>query len=82
MRIRYARGWQWTVGSGWSERLRYVREADITYSSAGNIETESKVIGSVEFSKPTHVSAGPVTMTVGCTEEGKIMDWFKSVVLV
>nr|WP_225312364.1 hypothetical protein [Salmonella sp.] len=52
----------------------FVKE-DITYSS--NIETESKVIGSVEFSKPTYVSAGPVTMTVRDTEDGKISGPFK-----
>lgn len=75
MRIRYAQGWQWTVEvDGLNGFDMFVK--DITYSS-GNIETESKVIGSVEFSKPTYVSAGPVTMTVRDTEDGKIMDWFK-----
>ena len=67
MRIRYAQGWQWTVEvDGLNGFDMFVK--DITYSS-GNIETESKVIGSVEFSKPTYVSAGPVTMTVRDTEE-------------
>ncbi len=75
MRIRYAQGWQWTVDvDGLSGFDMFVK--DITYSS-GNIETESKIIGSVEFNKPTHVTAGPVTMTVRDTEDGKIMNWFK-----
>ncbi|EIH4659340.1 phage tail protein [Escherichia coli] len=75
MRIRYAQGWQWTVEvDGLSGFDMFVK--DITYGS-GNIETESKIIGSVEFSKPTHVTAGPVTMTVRDTEDGKIMNWFK-----
>lgn len=44
MRIRYAQGWQWTVEvDGLNGFDMFVK--DITYSS-GNIETESKVIGS------------------------------------
>ncbi|EPL8679532.1 phage tail protein [Klebsiella michiganensis] len=75
MRIRYAQGWQWTVEvDGVSGFEMFVK--DMTYGS-GTIETESKIIGSVEFNKPTHVSAGPVTMTVRDTEDGKIMTWFK-----
>ncbi|MCC2917731.1 phage tail protein [Enterobacter hormaechei] len=75
MRIRYAQGWQWTVDvDGLNGFDMFVK--DITYGH-GTIETESKVIGSVEFNKPTHVTAGLVTMTVRDTEDGKIMDWFK-----
>lgn len=74
MRIRYAQGWQWTVEvDGLNGFDMFVK--DITYSH-GSIETESKIIGSVEFNKPTHVTAGPVTMTVRDDEEGKVMKWF------
>lgn len=76
MRIRYAQGWQWTVEvDGVSSFDMYVK--DITYGY-GNIETESKIIGSVEFNKPTHVTAGIVTMTVRDSEDGKIMKWFNA----
>ncbi|MDV1094956.1 phage tail protein (plasmid) [Raoultella ornithinolytica] len=75
MRIRYAQGWQWTVEvDGLSGFDMFVK--DITYGR-GNIETENKTIGSVEFSKPTHVTAGPITMTVRDTEDGKVMSWFE-----
>jgi hypothetical protein len=76
MRIRYAQGWQWTVEvDGLSGFDMFVK--DITYGS-GSVETETKIIGSVEFNKPTHVTAGPVTMTVRDTEDGKIMTWFNA----
>lgn len=76
MRIRYAQGWQWTVEvDGLSGFDMFVK--DITYG-IGNIETESKIIGSVEFNKPTHVTAGPITMTVRDSEDKQIMKWFKA----
>lgn len=76
MRIRYAQGWQWRIEvEGINGIDMFVK--DITYDT-GNVETEAKTIGSVEFNKPTHVTAGPVTLTVRDTEDGKIMKWFKA----
>lgn len=75
MRIRYAQGWQWNIEiDGFSRVDMYVR--DITYST-GNVETESKLIGGNEFVKPTHVTAGSVSMTVRDNEDGEILRKFK-----
>jgi len=75
MRIRYAQGWQWNIEiDGFSRVDMYVK--DITYS-ANNVETESKLIGGVEFVKPTHVTAGSVTMTLRDNESGELLQKFK-----
>jgi hypothetical protein len=76
MRIRYAQGWQWTVEvDGLSGFEMFAK--DITYGF-GNIEHDTKVIGSVEFNKPTHATAGTITLTVMDTEDGKIHSWFQA----
>lgn len=76
MRIRFAQGWQWTVEvDGLSGFEMFAK--DITYGF-GNIEHDTKVIGSVEFNKPTHATAGTITMTVMDTEDGKIQSWFEA----
>lgn len=75
MRIRYAQGWQWNVeADGFSRLDMYAK--DVTYSF-GNVETESKIIGATEFNKPSHISAGSITMTVRDNENGDVMTWFK-----
>ncbi|MEZ2591639.1 phage tail protein [Pantoea agglomerans] len=75
MRIRYAQGWQWNIEiDGFSRVDMYVK--DITYST-GNVETESKLIGGNEFVKPTHVTAGSVSMTVRDNEDGELLQKFK-----
>ncbi|MDT0178200.1 phage tail protein [Enterobacter sp. BRE11] len=75
MRIRYAQGWQWNIEiDGFSRVDMYVK--DITYSF-GNVETESKLIGGTEFVKPTHLTAGSVSMTVRDNEGGELLQKFK-----
>lgn len=75
MRIRYSQGWQWTVEvDGMPSLEMYV--ADITYAF-NNIETESKIIGGLEFNKPTHRVAGNVSMTVRDNENGDLFTWFE-----
>jgi hypothetical protein len=76
MRIRYAQGWQWTIEADGMPGLDMYAK-DVTYGF-GNIETESKLIGAIEFNKPTHRVAGPLTMTVRDNENGQLYDWFKS----
>lgn len=74
MRIKYAQGWQWNVEiDGFSGLDMYVK--DMTYGF-GNIETESTMIGSVEFQKPTHATAGMMTLTVRDNEAREIRQWF------
>lgn len=76
MRIRFSQGWQWTVEvDGLSGFEMFAK--DITYGF-GNIEHDTKIIGSVEFNKPTHATAGTITMTVMDTEDGKIQSWFEA----
>ncbi len=76
MRIRYAQGWQWTIEADGMPGLEmYVK--DVTYGF-GNIETESKIIGAIEFNKPTHRVAGSITMTVRDNESAELYYWFKS----
>ncbi|MCZ4061255.1 phage tail protein [Pantoea sp. LMR881] len=74
MQIQYAQGWQFVVeADGLSDLFMYVK--DVTYG-AGTVETESKIIGGVMFNKPTHISAGTVTLTVRDSQDGKIAKWF------
>lgn len=74
MKIQYAQGWQFVVeADGMTDLFMYVK--DITYG-AGTVETDAKIIGGVMFNKPTHISAGTVTLTVRDTQDGKIARWF------
>ncbi|WP_241576561.1 phage tail protein [Rosenbergiella collisarenosi] len=74
MRIRYAQGWQWNIEiEGFAGLDMYVK--DITYGF-GNIETETTLIGSVEFNKPTHATAGTLTVTVRDNEQREVRNWF------
>lgn len=74
MRIQYAQGWQFVVeADGLGDLFMFVR--DVTYS-AGTVETEAKIIGGVQFNKPTYISAGTVTLTVRDSQDGKIANWF------
>ena len=74
MRIRYAQGWQWNIEiDGFSGLDMYVK--DITYGF-GNIETETTLIGSVEYNKPTHATAGTLTVTVRDNENRDVRRWF------
>ncbi|WP_241612936.1 phage tail protein [Rosenbergiella epipactidis] len=74
MRIRYAQGWQWNIEiEGFAGLDMYVK--DITYGF-GNIETENAIIGSVEFNKPTHATAGTLTVTVRDNEKREVRNWF------
>ncbi|QCZ30166.1 phage tail protein [Leclercia adecarboxylata] len=75
MRIRYAQGWQWAIEADGMPGLDMYAK-DVTYGF-GNIETESKIIGAIEFNKPTHRVAGNLTMTVRDDENGLLYDWFK-----
>lgn len=75
MRIRYAQGWQWTIEADGIPGLDMYAQ-DVTYGF-GNIETEAKLIGAIEFNKPTHRVAGSVTMTVRDNENGALYGWFK-----
>lgn len=76
MQIQYAQGWQFVVeADGLNDLFMYVK--DVTYG-AGTIETDSKIIGGVMFNKPTHISAGTVTLTVRDSQDGKIAKWFDS----
>lgn len=75
MRIRYAQGWQWTIEADGMPGLEmYVK--DVTYGF-GNIETDSKIIGGIEFNKPTHRAAGSITVTVRDNENAELYYWFK-----
>lgn len=75
MRIRYAQGWQWTIEvDGMPSLEMYV--SDVTYGF-NNIETESKIIGGIEFNKPTHRVAGNLSMTVRDNENGELFTWFE-----
>ncbi|NDO81504.1 phage tail protein [Citrobacter sp. NCU1] len=74
MRIRYAQGWQWTIEADGMPGLDMYAK-DVTYGF-GNIETESKLIGGIEFNKPTHRTAGNLTMTVRDNERGDLYRWF------
>lgn len=74
MKIQYAQGWQFVVeADGMTDLFMFVK--DVTYG-AGTVETDAKIIGGVMFNKPTHISAGTVTLTVRDTQEGKIANWF------
>lgn len=76
MRIRYAQGWQWNIEiDGFPRVDMYVK--DVTYSF-GNVETESKLIGALEFVDPSHVQAGSISMTVRDNEDGEILEKFKA----
>ena len=74
MRIRYAQGWQWTVEADGMPGIDMYAK-DVTFGF-GNIETESKIIGGIEFNKPTHRTAGNLTMTVRDNENGDLYKWF------
>lgn len=74
MQIQYAQGWQFIVeADGLSDLFMYVR--DVTYGT-GTIETDQKIIGGIQFNKPTHIAPGTVTMTVRDNQERKVATWF------
>jgi len=74
MRIQYAQGWQWVVeADGMKDLFMFVR--DVSYSE-GTIETDAKIIGGIQFNKPTHITPGTVTITVRDDQTGRIAKWF------
>lgn len=75
MMIRFAQGWQWCVEADGMPPDFDLFVKDITYG-AGTVETEPRQIGAGEYNKPTHRSAGSITMTVRDDERMIVARWF------
>ncbi len=76
MRIQFAQGWQWVVEADGMKDL-FMFAKDVSYSE-GTIETDAKIIGGIQFNKPTHITPGTVTITVRDDQTGRIAKWFDS----